>query len=139
MVFLDVEDSIGVTKVVVFHSLYELINEKIREDRPVFIRGKVSIREEEASLIADSVFFLDEPNYRIWIRFDSIREFRNNESVLEKISSWNRGMSLVSVLLNDKRITMALKIHMSSDQKAINELKEAFGEMNVLVRETQYL
>ena len=66
-------------------------------------------------------------------------EFRNNESVLEKISSWNRGMSLVSVLLNDKRITMALKIHMSSDQKAINELKEAFGEMNVLVRETQYL
>lgn len=139
MVFLDVEDSIGVTKVVVFHSLYELINEKIREDRPVFIRGKVSIREEEASLIADNVFFLDEPNYRIWIRFDSIREFRNNESVLEKISSWNRGMSLVSVLLNDKRITMALKIHMSSDQKAINELKEAFGEMNVLVRETQYL
>ena len=139
MVFLDVEDSIGVTKVVVFHSLYELINEKIREDRPVFIRGKVSIREEEASLIADSVFFLDEPNYRIWIRFDSIREFRNNESVLEKISSWNRGMSLVSVLLNDKRITMALKIHMSSDQKAINELKEAFGEMNVLVKETQYL
>ena len=72
-------------------------------------------------------------------RFDNIREFRNNESVLEKISSWNRGMSLVSVLLNDKRITMALKIHMSSDQKAINELKEAFGEMNVLVRETQYL
>lgn len=122
-----------------FHSLYELINEKIREDRPVFIRGKVSIREEEASLIADSVFSFDEPNYRIWIRFDSIREFRNNESVLEKISSWNRGMSLVSVLLNDKRITMALKIHMSSDQKAINELKEAFGEMNVLVRETQYL
>ena len=58
---------------------------------------------------------------------------------MEKISSWNRGMSLVSVLLNDKRITMALKIHMSSDQKAINELKEAFGEMNVLVRETQYL
>lgn len=115
MVFLDVEDSIGVTKVVVFHSLYELINEKIREDRSVFIRGKVSIREEEASLIADSVFFLDEPNYRIWIRFDSIREFRNNESVLEKISSWNRGMSLVSVLLNDKKITMALKIHMSSD------------------------
>lgn len=30
MVFLDVEDSIGVTKVVVFHSLYELIDEKIR-------------------------------------------------------------------------------------------------------------
>ena len=48
-------------------------------------------------------------------------------------------MSMVSVLLNDKRITMALKIHMSSDQKAINELKEAFGEMNVLVKETQYL
>ena len=46
MVFLDVEDSIGVTKVVVFHSLYELINEKIREDRPVFIRGKVSNRKE---------------------------------------------------------------------------------------------
>ena len=48
-------------------------------------------------------------------------------------------MSLVSVLLNDKRITMALKINMSYDQKAINELKEAFGEMNVLVKETQYL
>lgn len=39
----------------------------------------------------------------------------------------------------DKKITMALKIHMSSDQKAVHELKEAFGEMNVMVRETQYL
>lgn len=48
-------------------------------------------------------------------------------------------MSLVSVVFKNKKITMPLKIHMSSDQKAINELKDAFGNMNVLVRETQYL
>lgn len=139
MAFLDVEDSIGITKVVVFHSLYELLKDKIKEDKPVFIRGNASIRDEEANLIADCVFFLNEPNQRIWIRFGSLQDFRSNEVLLNKIALWNKGMSLVSVSFNDKKHTMPLNLHMSSDQKAINELKDAFGAMNVLVRETQYL
>lgn len=139
MAFLDVEDSIGITKVVVFHSLYELLKDKIKEDKPVLIRGNASIRDEEANLIANCVFFLNEPNQRIWIRFGSLQDFRNNKTLLEKVASWNKGMSLVSVVFKNKKITMPLKIHMSSDQKAINELKDAFGNMNVLVRETQYL
>ena len=139
MAFLDVEDSIGITKVVVFHSLYELLKDKIKEDKPVFIRGNANIRDEEANLIADCVFFLNEPNQRIWIRFGSLQDFRSNEVLLNKIALWNKGMSLVSVSFNDKKHTMPLNLHMSSDQKAINELKDAFGAMNVLVRETQYL
>lgn len=139
MAFLDVEDSIGITKVVIFHSLYELLKDKIKEDKPVFIRGNASIREDEANLIADCVFFLNEPNQRIWIRFGSLQDFRSNEVLLDKIALWNKGMSLVSVAFNDKKHTMPLNLHMSSDQKAINELKDAFGAMNVLVRETQYL
>lgn len=138
MVFLDVEDSLGVTKVVVFHSLYTLISSQIKEDRPVFIRGIASLRDEEASLIADNVFFLDEPNFRIWIRFDSFKEYYNSENILKKIALQNKGTSAISIRINDKKQSLTLKIHMSSDSKVLNELTEVFGSENVLIRETQH-
>ncbi len=61
MAFLTIEDLVGSVEVVVFPQSYEEYGRILQEDAKIFIRGRVSLREEkDASLICDEIVTFDE-------------------------------------------------------------------------------
>ncbi|MCL2618451.1 MAG: DNA polymerase III subunit alpha [Defluviitaleaceae bacterium] len=72
MAFLEVEDMYGVLEVVVFPKIYEAHPGRLNADEVVAIRGKVSLREDEApKLICNSIKFSGDytpPTQELWIK-----------------------------------------------------------------------
>ncbi|MBQ6383031.1 MAG: DNA polymerase III subunit alpha [Clostridia bacterium] len=61
MAFITLEDMTGQMECLVFPKVYERYQSVLREDTPVVIRGRISIREDEApKLLAEQITLMDE-------------------------------------------------------------------------------
>ena len=61
MAFVQLEDMVGVTEVLVFPKVYERVSALLEQDAPVVMAGKLSVREEESpKLLLDRVAPLDQ-------------------------------------------------------------------------------
>jgi len=60
MAFLSMEDMMGAFEVVVFPALYEKSIQLLKKDIPLVVYGKISIKDEAASIVASSIASLDE-------------------------------------------------------------------------------
>lgn len=62
MAFITVEDLYGTVEVLIFPNRYEESRDLLEEDRKVFVKGRVSVEEEDASkIICDTICAVEEP------------------------------------------------------------------------------
>ena len=62
-----------------FPNLYCDLAMMLEKDRPVVVTGWVSIKEDKPSVLADNIFFLDEPIGVVWIRFQNNPILKNGK------------------------------------------------------------
>lgn len=77
-----------------FPNLYCDLAMMLEKDRPVVVTGRVSIKEDKPSVLADNIFFLDEPIGVVWIRFQNKSDFEKRKTALESIALHHRGSSM---------------------------------------------
>lgn len=118
MCFLTCEDKSGHVDCLVFPRLYEIVRAKLQEGAVLCIRGKISQKEETASLLCDSVFTPQETaqifaGYRFCVKLDS-----RDTSHLEQIIAFCRrhaGTTEVCFYFTDRRRLVAAKKAVSID------------------------
>lgn len=139
MAFVGIEDPVNTVDVVVFPKVYSEIFDKLQEDRPVIVSGKVSVKDDKASVLADRIFFLDGDNNIVWVRFRDAQDFYQNSDDLNSIADRHPGTSRINVAFSSTGNKESLQIHISSEEAALEELKAKFGAENIAVTKAKYL
>ena len=55
MAFVTLEDMVGQTEIIVFPKKYEDYREKLTADNKIFVKGRATVSEEDAKLIAEEI------------------------------------------------------------------------------------
>ena len=134
MAYLTVEDLVGTVEVVVFPKDYEKNQQYLNEDERVFIRGRISSEDDQASrLICEKIFRFDEVPQELWIQFADMEDYRVKEKQLFDLLRDSDGKDYVVLYVRDGRSVRRLGDNWTvrADEALLGALSEAFGADNV--------
>lgn len=138
MAFLTIEDLMGTVEVVVFPRDYERNHEYIQEDNKVFIKGRVSEEDDNASkLICEEIIPFEKTTQELWIQYEDKKEFLSNEKKLYEMLSDSEGDSTVVIYCKAERAVKRLPKNQNIKIEPIllGKLKNYFGDSRVKVVE----
>ncbi len=138
MAFLTIEDLLGTVEVVVFPKDYENNRMHLNEDSKVFIRGRVSEEDDNASkLICEAIIPFEQTSCDLWIQFLDKEAFLKEETNLYEMLKHSEGRDGIVIYLTKekavKRLPANRNIHVDSD--ILEKLHNYFGESRVKVVE----
>ena len=136
MAFLTLEDLLGSVEVIVFPKDYEKYHEKLTEDNKVFIKGRVSLEEDkDGKLICERVTPFDEVQRKLWIKFKTRQEYKENVGELYKMLADSDGQDGVVIYIEDPKSMKQLppNKNVNADEKLISELMGRFGNENIKI------
>lgn len=123
MCFMVIEDMVGSLDCVVFPNIYEMCKNKLEKDAVLYISGKISIKEDSVSIIADNIF--DEKEFinmvsrkRLCIKVQS-----SEESLIQnviRLSKFHLGTNLLCLYLMD------LKKYCSPKDKILIDINDNY-------------
>ena len=138
MAFITIEDLVGTVEVVVFPKDYENNRMYLNEDSKVFIKGRVSEEDDNASkLICESIIPFEKTTCDLWIQFSDISAFRAEENNLYEMLKHSEGNDGVVIYCAKekamKRLPQNRNIHV--DKELLSQLYKYFGESRIKVVE----
>ncbi|MBP3664311.1 MAG: DNA polymerase III subunit alpha [Tyzzerella sp.] len=138
MAFLTVEDLLGTVEVIVFPKDYEKNRTYLNEDSKVFVKGRVSEEETQASkLICEAIIPFEQTSCDLWIQFSDKEDFLKEELTLYEMLRDSDGRDGVVIYLTKekavKRLPADRNIHVDGDILA--KLNQYFGESRIKVVE----
>ena len=110
----------------------------------MLIKGNASVNEEEGKLLLSELYLFEEirndieaENKELWLCFEDEAAYNENEKKLLGMLELSPGRTVVMVMLRNPRSMKRLgnRYKVCADEKLQNNLKYAFGDENVLVRE----
>lgn len=138
MAFLMIEDLVGTVEVVVFPKDYEKNRVYLNEDAKVFVKGRVSEEDDNASkLICESIVPFEKTTCELWIQFPDKENYLAEESRLFEKLMHSEGNDSIVIYCAKEKIMKKLppnrNIHVNPE--LLSELKELYGENRVKVVE----
>ena len=104
MAFVGIEDIYGTVEVIVFPRDYEKNREYLKEDKKIFVTGRVTINEEEnAKLICENILEFDNVPQNLWVQFENKDEYMENEENLMSILEMSDGRDNVIIYLRTEK------------------------------------
>lgn len=138
MAFLEVEDRFATLHCVLFPRVFQRERDKILLDAPVLLSGTLQVRDEEVSLLVDTVTGVDElPTRRLYVKMDSTDRVRYAK--LREILRRHPGRVPVVVYFSDRNKAVALHAEWATSgaPELMTALKELFGDDQVVLREQE--
>ena len=140
MAFITCEDMSSQTEVVVFPKVFSLSRRKLEKNTIIFVRGKISVREDEpVKIIADVISDPDgigpqNSNCGVYIRFSSASDARIKQ--IEDIIRTSSGDTDTYFYFEDTKKLIRLPQTMLSrkDDAFLNRIKCILGEKNVAIK-----
>ena len=116
MAFLTLLDTLGTVEVIVFPRTFEACRRLIYAGSKVMVKGRAQIAEEEGKLIAGEIISLDDAaatyrqkNKEIWVLFEDLQDYKENESSFIQLLMDHKGFSPVYVQLRAERSRKQMK------------------------------
>ena len=137
MAILTLEDLTGTVEVVVFPRAYEESASDLDEDRKIFIRGRVSLEDEkDGKLIAEKVVAFENVPRRLWLRFPSFTDWKQQEKDVLRIVAGHGGRDQVVIYIEDRkaRKTLPPGQGIRADETTVGLLRRTCGEQNVVLQ-----
>ncbi|MGE5628068.1 MAG: DNA polymerase III subunit alpha [Solirubrobacterales bacterium] len=135
MAFIKLEDMTGSIEAVVFPKIFEKCKSFIVEDSIVIIKGRISIREDEApKLICETIDpLLLSNNEKLYIQIEEQALLRNVLSELKEITSIYRGNMPLYIFTKKERSNFRLdkEYWVNNDIELLTNLRKRFGDENV--------
>ncbi len=140
MAFLYLEDLVGTVEVVVFPKDYEKYKMYLEEDSKVFVRGRVSEEDGNASkLICENITPFEDIPCELWVQFPDIETYQAEEKMLMEILQYTEGKDQVVIYCAKekamKRLPLNRNVHVNTE--LLNKLEQYFGKSRVKVVEKQ--
>ncbi len=138
MAFLTVEDLLGTVEVVVFPKDYEKNRMYLNEDSKVFVKGRVSEEDDNASkLICENMLPFEQTRCELWIQFANKEAYLQQESKLFDILNDIEGNDSVVIYLAKEKAVKRLPANRNIrvERNLLERLYQVFGESSVKVVE----
>ena len=142
MAFLTLLDTLGTVEVIVFPRTFEACRRLIYAGSRVMVKGRAQIAEEEGKLIAGEIISLDDAaatyrqkNKEIWVLFEDLQDYKENESSFIQLLMDHKGFSPVYVQLRAERSRKQMKCFVDPESGVIDALKLEYGIDKVIVRD----
>ena len=105
MAFLNVEDLVGTVEVVVFPRDYEKSRMYLNEDTKVFVKGRVSEEDDNASkLICESIIPFEQVPCELWIQFPDIASYQMEEKNLLEMTKMSEGNDTIVIYCSKEKV-----------------------------------
>ena len=119
MAFLTIEDLLGTVEVVVFPRDYEKNRAYLNEDSKVFVRGRVSEEDDNASkLICEAIIPFEQTSCELWIQFSDKEDFLKEELTLYEMLRDSEGRDGVVIYLTKEKAVKRLPANRNSRVEA---------------------
>lgn len=142
MAFLTLLDTLGTVEVIVFPRTFEACRRLIYAGSKVMVKGRAQIADEEGKLIAGEIISLDDAaatyrqkNKEIWVLFEDLQDYKENESSFIQLLMDHKGFSPVYVQLRAERSRKQMKCFVDPESGVIDALKLEYGIDKVIVRD----
>lgn len=131
MAFITIEDLLGTVEVVVFPRDYERNRNSLEVDQKVFVRGRVSEEDDNASkLICESIIPFEQTKKELWIQFADKASFLAGEQILYGMIQDSEGKDEVVIYCKSekavKRLPRSRNIH--ADRNLLDKLTNYYGQ-----------
>ncbi|MBQ6815357.1 MAG: DNA polymerase III subunit alpha [Lachnospiraceae bacterium] len=136
MAFFTVEDMYGSVEVIVFPKDYEKYRTAIIQDEKVFVRGRVSLTENEGGkVICETITGFDDMPSDLWLRFENKAQYQQLEAKMDELLRDSDGKDNVIIYLKEEKQKKILPASRSvkADSVLVDALKELLGEDNVAI------
>ena len=140
MAFLTVEDLMGTVEVVVFPRDYEKNREYLEEDSKVFVKGRVSEEDDNASkLICELIISFEDVPSELWIQFPDIATYQKEEKVLFEMLKETEGRDMVVIYCAKEKAVKRLPANRNIEitPQVQERLMDYFGKERIKVVEKQ--
>ncbi|MDY2608250.1 MAG: DNA polymerase III subunit alpha [Lachnospiraceae bacterium] len=138
MAFITLEDLYGVMEILIFPNVLERYRYMLRENEKIFVKGKVSIGDDEqGKLICDQIISFDKVPRELWIQFKDKNEYMLKENeLLEVIRNSDGNDTLIIYCKADKaKKVFPGNMRINADADMVNQLSGKYGADNVKVVE----
>ncbi len=138
MAFLTIEDLLGTVEVVVFPKDYEKNRNYLNEDLKVFVKGRVSEEDDNASkLICEAIIPFEQTSCDLWIQFADKEDFLKEEFTLYEMLKDSEGKDGVVIYLAKEKAVKRLPANrnIQVDSDILAKLNQYFGESRIKVVE----
>ena len=138
MAFLNVEDLVGSVEVVVFPKDYEKSRQYLNEDTKVFVKGRVSEEDDNASkLICESIIPFEQVPCEIWIQFPDIASFTADEKNLFEMTKHSEGNDSIVIYCSKEKAMKKLPANRNvrAEAELLDRLTKCYGKERVKVVE----
>ena len=129
---LTIEDLVGSIEVFVWPDIYRKYKEMLRTDQKIFVTGRVRLQDEQdASLTANNVCLFEDMPVKIYIKFNDIEAYEdNNKKLMSILNAGDEGKDSVIIYLENTKQQKVLRIKVIASD-VLQHLQEAFGGDNV--------
>lgn len=138
MAFLTIEDLMGTVEVVIFPRDYEKNQQYLQEDSKVFVKGRVSEEDDNASkLICEEIIPFEKTKQELWIQYKDKQTFMADERNLYKLLADSEGDSQVIIYCRAERAVKKLppNQNIQIEPTILAKLRNYLGESQVKVVE----
>ena len=138
MAFITVEDLLGTVEVVIFPQSYEKSQQYLQEDSKVFVRGRVSEEDDNASkLICEEVIPFEMTKKELWIQYADKQSYLQDEQNLFRMLAESEGENQVVIFCKAERAVKRLpkNANIQVEPGILSRLTNYFGEDCVKVIE----
>ena len=138
MAFITVEDLLGTVEVVIFPQSYEKSQQYLQEDSKVFVRGRVSEEDDNASkLICEEVIPFEMTKKELWIQYTDKQSYLQDEQNLFRMLAESEGEDQVVIFCKAERAVKRLpkNANIQVEPGILSRLTNYFGEDCVKVIE----
>lgn len=137
MAFVIIEDLYGLVEVIVFPKDYKENSEYLIEDEKIFIKGRVSLQEDQDAKVICSkiVKFDDVITSTIGIYMDDLETYKKQENILLNTIDNHKGKSNVVIIIKKEKCQKKLEKQINLDSTVIKTLESSFGKENIKVKE----
>ena len=138
MAFLALEDMLGTVEIVVFPKDYEKYRKYLQEDTKVFVRGRVSEEDDNASkLICEGITAFEEIPCELWVQFADIAGYQAEEKVLMDLLQQSTGNDQVVIYCAKEKAIKRLPVayNVQVEPGFLGNMEQQFGKSRVKVVE----
>jgi len=134
MAFLTIEDLYGTVEVVVFPKDYESNVRHLVVDNKIFIRGRVSEKDDEkSSLTCMKITPFEDIPSQLWVKFSNQKEYEERKEELFEAIKYSDGKDVVVAYFVEEKQKLLLppSKNINITPEIIEDLKERFGQKNI--------
>ena len=127
MAFITIEDLTGTVEVIIFPRDYERYQRYLQDDAKIFVIGHATVEDEQnGKIICERIIPFDELPKQLWLKFDTMDDYKKNESRLLETIRESDGADEVIIYIADTK--QMKKLGRNYSVNANNELMEQLLE-----------